>query len=220
MEPALPAAVLGDLDGPLVDTQPRWIAAEHELAAEVGGTWTAEDALQLVGSHLLVAGEILQRHFATSMTPAEIVDFLLTRVERGLTGSDVPWRPGARELVLAYAELGVPQALVTMSYAVLAEPIAASLPLAAVVTGDRVTHGKPHPEPYLTAARALGVDPSSCVAVEDSETGAVSATEAGCQVLAVPHMVPVSPHPRRRSVTSLEGLTPVSVSALFADLEA
>ena len=220
MEPALPAAVLWDLDGTLVDTEPLWIAAEHELAAEVGGTWTTEDALQLVGSNLLVAGEILQRHFATSMTPAEIVDFLLTRVERGLTGSGAPWRPGARELVLAYADAGVPQALVTMSYAVLADPIAASLPLAAVVTGDRVTHGKPHPEPYLTAARSLGVEASACVAVEDSETGATSATEAGCQVLAVPHMVPVSPHPRRRSVTTLEGLTPQAVSALFADLDA
>ncbi len=88
------------------------------------------------------------------------------------------------------------------------------------MTGDRVTHGKPHPEPYLTAARSLGVEASACVAVEDSETGATSATEAGCQVLAVPHMVPVSPHPRRRSVTTLEGLTPQAVSALFADLDA
>lgn len=218
MEPALPAAVLWDLDGTLVDTEPLWIAAEHELAAEVGGTWTAQDALQLVGSDLLTSGRLLQRHFATSMTPEDIVDFLVTRVARGLA-EGAPWRPGARELVLAYAELDVPQALVTMSYAVLADPIAASLPLAAVVTGDRVTHGKPHPEPYLTAAGALGAEPSSCVAVEDSETGAASATEAGCQVLAVPHMVPVSPHPRRRSVTTLEGLTPVSVSALFSDLE-
>lgn len=219
MAPALPSAVLWDLDGTLVDTEPLWIAAEHELAAEVGGTWTAEDALQLVGSDLLTSGRLLQQHFATSMTPAEIVDFLVTRVAQGLA-EGAPWRPGARELVLAYADAGVPQALVTMSYAVLADPIAASLPLAAVVTGDRVTQGKPHPEPYLTAVRALGVDPSGCVAVEDSETGATSATEAGCQVLAVPHMVAVKAHPRRRAVTTLDGLTPASVSALFADLDA
>lgn len=154
------------------------------------------------------------------MTPVEIVDFLLTRVGRGLTGGAAPWRPGARELVLAYADAGVPQALVTMSYAVLADPIAASLPLAAVVTGDRVTRGKPHPEPYLTAARMLDVQPAACLAVEDSETGATSATEAGCQVLAVPHMVGVAAHPRRRVVTTLEGLTPASVSTLFADLDA
>ncbi len=219
MAPALPAAVLWDLDGTLVDTEPLWIAAEHELAAEVGGTWTAQDALQLVGSDLLTSGRLLQQHFDTSMTPAEIVDFLVVRVARGLA-EGAPWRPGARELVLAYAEAGVPQALVTMSYAVLADPIAASLPLAAVVTGDRVTRGKPHPEPYLTATRALEAHPSACVAVEDSETGATSATEAGCQVLAVPHMVPVGPHPRRRSVTTLDGLTPQSVAALFADLGA
>lgn len=219
MAPALPDAVLWDLDGTLVDTEPLWIAAEHELAAEVGGSWSAEDALQLVGSDLLTSGRILQQHFATSMTPEEIVDFLVTRVARGLADG-APWRPGARELVLAYAEADVPQALVTMSYALLADPIAAALPLAVVVTGDRVTRGKPHPEPYLTAADALGVEPSTCVAVEDSETGATSATEAGCLVLAVPHMVPVAPHPRRRSVTTLDGLTPLAVAALFADLDA
>ena len=133
MAPALPDAVLWDLDGTLVDTEPLWIAAEHELAAEVGGSWSAEDALQLVGSDLLTSGRILQQHFATSMTPEEIVDFLVTRVARGLADG-APWRPGARELVLAYADAGVPQALVTMSYAVLADPIAAALPLAAVVT--------------------------------------------------------------------------------------
>lgn len=216
---ALPAAVLWDLDGTLVDTEPLWIAAEHELAEQVGGTWTAQDALQLVGSDLLTSGRLLKQHFATVMTPEEIVDFLVTRVARGLA-EGAPWRPGARELVLAFAGAGVPQALVTMSYAVLADPIAASLPLAAVVTGDRVTHGKPHPEPYLTAARTLGAEPSACVAVEDSETGATSATEAGCRVLAVPHMVAVKAHPRRRSVTTLEGLTPAAVSALFADLDA
>lgn len=219
MAPTLPAAVLWDLDGTLVDTEPLWIAAEHELADQVGGTWTAQDALQLVGSDLLTSGRLLQQHFDTAMTPAEIVDFLVTRVARGLA-EGAPWRPGARELVLAYAQAGVPQALVTMSYAVLADPIAASLPLDAVVTGDRVTRGKPDPEPYLTAARMLGADPAACVAVEDSETGATSATEAGCQVLAVPHMVPVDLHPRRRHVTTLEGLTPHAVATLFTGLGA
>jgi len=212
----LPAAVLWDLDGTLVDTEPLWIGAEHELADLLGGAWSAEDALQLVGSDLMTAGGILQRHFATTMTPAEIVDFLVERVAKGLSAG-APWRPGAVELVQAYADAGVPQALVTMSYADLADPLAETLPLAAVVTGDRVTHGKPHPEPYLRAAELLGVDPTRCLAVEDSGTGADSATAAGCQVLAVPHMVPVAEHPRRRLVTSLAGLTPHGIAALFAD---
>ncbi|WP_344199417.1 HAD family phosphatase [Aeromicrobium alkaliterrae] len=211
----LPDAVLWDLDGTLVDTEPLWIAAEHELADLVGGSWSEADALQLVGSDLLTSGRILQQHFGTSMTPEEIVDFLVVRVSRGLA-EGAPWRPGAPELVRAFADRGVPQALVTMSYAVMADPLAELLPLAAVVTGDRVSQGKPHPEPYLVAASTLGVDPAACIAVEDSETGATSATEAGCHVLAVPHMVPVAPHPRRRSVTTLEGLTPESVAALFA----
>ncbi len=104
-------------------------------------------------------------------------------------------RPRAHRAALE-AE-GTPQALVTMSYASIAEPIAAVTPFAAVVTGDIVTHGKPHPEPYLRAAELLGVDPADCLAIEDSGTGATSANAAGCHVLVVPHFVNVPDAPRR-----------------------
>ncbi|MFT4188572.1 MAG: HAD family phosphatase [Aeromicrobium sp.] len=211
-----PAAVLWDLDGTLVDTEPLWFAAETELAARLGGVWTPRDAIGLVGSDLRAAGRRLRERFDADMEADEIVDFLVARVRQGLVGG-TPWRPGARELFAAYAALGVPQALVTMSYATLAEPVVAALPFAAVVTGDRVRHGKPHPEPYLTAAAELGVDPAACLAVEDSETGATSATEAGCFVLTVPHMVPIAARSRRRQAVSLRDLTPEGVVALWAE---
>ena len=89
---------------------------------------------------------------------------------------------------------GVPCALVTMSWQRFVDPILAQLPagtFARVVTGDRVERGKPHPEPYLTAAAELGVDAEDCVAIEDSNTGAKSAEAAGCTVLCVPHHVPI-----------------------------
>ncbi len=210
-----PAAVLWDLDGTLVDTEPLWLAAEHELAASLGGSWSQAEALHLVGSDLRAAGAWLKNHFSADWSVDEIVDFLVSRVAAGLSET-TPWRPGAEELVRAYADRGIPQALVTMSYAVLADPIATSLPFGVVVTGDRVTCGKPHPEPYLTAAAALGVEPEHCVAFEDSETGATSATHAGCSVVAVPHMVPVAEHARRRHVTTLAGQTPETIAALFA----
>lgn len=214
---SLPAAVLWDLDGTLADTEPLWMAAEHELAAALGGVWTEEDALALIGSDLLEAGEHLRRHFGTDWSAATIVDFLVRRVGEGIR-SGPSWRPGSVELVRALAARGVPQALVTMSYAVLAAPVVEALPFAAVVTGDAVEHGKPHPEPYLRAAALLGVDPAECVAIEDSVTGATSANAAGCLVVAVPHMVRVGEAPRRRVVRTLEGLGAEDLLGLFAPL--
>jgi len=200
------AAVLWDLDGTIVDTEPLWIAAETELAERHHKIWTIEDALQLVGSDLLDSGEWIRERLGLTMAAVEIVDFLVERVVVGLS-AHVPWRPGAVELVRDLAEVGVPQALVTMSYTAIAQPIADRLPFAAVVTGDVVPRGKPHPDPYLMAAEQLGVDPADCLAIEDSPTGAASANAAGCHVLVVPHMVTVPPAPRRTTVPTLEDLT-------------
>ncbi|MGJ9423888.1 HAD family hydrolase [Aeromicrobium sp. CF3.5] len=206
------AAVLWDLDGTIVDTEPIWIAAEHELAADHGTTWTEEDALQLVGNALLDSGEYIRTRLGLDLTAVQVVDYLVARVVAALD-HDIPWRPGARELIDGLADQTVPQALVTMSYRAIAAPVVAHLPFQAVVTGDEVTHGKPHPEPYLRAAELLGVDAADCLAVEDSATGAASANAAGCTVVVVPHMVPVPPASRRVSLPSLQGLTP---HALFA----
>lgn len=206
------AAVLWDLDGTIVDTEPIWIAAEHELAAEHDATWTDEDALQLVGNALLDSGEYIRTRLELDLSAAQVVDYLLRRVVAAL--QDVlPWRPGARELIDELADRSIPQALVTMSYRAIATPVVAHLPFQAVVTGDEVTHGKPHPEPYLRAAELLGVNAADCLAVEDSATGAASANAAGCTVVVVPHMVDVPPAPRRIRLQTLEGLTP---EALFA----
>lgn len=135
------------------------------------------------------------------------------RVAAGLREKQ-DWRPGARELIRAYRAAGVPQALVTMSYAYIAEPVVEALGFEAVVTGDSVTNGKPHPEPYLTAAGLLGVQAADCLAIEDSRTGAASANAAGCFVVAVPHAVNVSEAPRRAVISSLEGLTPDDLAHL------
>ena len=188
-----PAAVLWDMDGTLVDTEPYWIETEFELAAEHGAPWTHEDALRLVGNDLLVSGRYIRERMGLTMTPEQIVDRLLDGVVARVDHR-VPWRPGARELLERLGEADVPCALVTMSYERFVAPILAQLPAGtfrAVVTGDSVARGKPDPEPYLSAARLLAVDPTDCVAIEDSDTGATSAEGAGCTVLVVPNHVEV-----------------------------
>jgi HAD superfamily hydrolase (TIGR01509 family) len=207
--PDVPAAVLWDMDGTLVDTEPDWIAAEYELVEEYGGTWSDEHALNLVGNDLLESGRYISEHSGIPLEPAEIVEQLLDRVVVRMTAS-VPWRPGARELLSELRAAGVRCGLVTMSYERFVVPILDELPedtFEVVVTGDRVSPGKPHPEPYLKAAAALGVDPAQTLAIEDSNTGARSAESAGCTVLVVENHVPVLPGERRVLVHTLEGMT-------------
>jgi HAD superfamily hydrolase (TIGR01509 family) len=200
-------AVLWDLDGTLVDTEPVWMAAELELAAEHGVDWTHDDGLALVGLALPDSGDYIRTRLNSNRSSAEIVEYLVKRVAAHLE-QEVPWRPGAVDLVSAFAAAGVPQALVTMSYAPIASAVATHLPFAAVVTGDAVTDGKPHPEAYLTAAALLGREPGDCLAIEDSATGAASASSAGCDVLVIPHLVHVPPGPRRFTEATLDGLSP------------
>ena len=212
-----PDAVLWDLDGTLVDTEPTWMAAESELTAAHGVEWTHEHAMSLVGLALLDAGGVLQRA-GVDLEPAEIVDFMIDRVVERLA-VEMPWRPGARDLLAALADAGVPCGLVTMSYTVIADAVVAGAPPGAfrtVVTGDAVRHGKPHPEPYLTAARRLGVAPERCVAIEDSQVGLASAEAAGTRALAVPHLVPIPPGPGRSRVPTLEGVTLADLAQIGA----
>ncbi|MGI9084888.1 MAG: HAD family hydrolase [Aeromicrobium sp.] len=208
------AAVLWDLDGTLVDTEPLWMAGEHDLAEAHGAAWTQEDGLALVGNSLIESGRYIKRRLGSDLAPEDIVDILVARLADELH-REIPWRPGARELVDALDAEGVPQAMVTMSYAPIAHPVAAGLPFAAAVTGDQVKQGKPHPEPYLRAAELLGVDAADCLAIEDSGTGATSANVAGCHVLVVPHFVNVPDAPRRVQRSTLQGLSPDALRALF-----
>ena len=205
----LPAAVLWDMDGTLVETEPYWIESEYELVEEHGGTWSHEHALNLVGNDLLVSGRYIREHSGISIEPSQIVEVLLAKVVARIARA-VPWRPGAVELLADLRANDVRCALVTMSYRRFVAPVLAGLPAGTfdvVVTGDAVSQGKPHPEPYEKAAAILGVDPVDTIAVEDSNTGARSAEAAGCRVVVVPNHVPVLPGENRVLVDSLAGLT-------------
>jgi HAD superfamily hydrolase (TIGR01509 family) len=206
------------MDGTLVDTEPAWIAAEFALAERYDGTWSREHALRLVGSDLLDSGRYIREHMGIDVTPEQIVEELLDAVIEQVE-REVPWREGARELLGSLRAAGVPCALVTMSYARFVKPILAALPpdtFAAVVTGDAVDRGKPHPEPYLAAARDLDVLAGECLAIEDSDTGTRSAVAAGCRVLVAPLHVPVPPGPGRVLTESLTGLSASSVLSVAA----
>jgi HAD superfamily hydrolase (TIGR01509 family) len=203
----LPAAVLWDMDGTLVDTEPYWLQAESDLVHGAGGIWSAEDGLQLVGSGLERSALILQSR-GVELTVEEIIATLTDRVRDQIAGA-VPWRPGALELLREIKDAGIPTALVTMSRRRMALDIVAALDFEGfdlVVAGDDVEHAKPHPEPYLTGAEGLGVDITACVALEDSEPGVASAVAAGATVIALPLHIPIPPSPAYLLRDSMIGL--------------
>ena len=205
---SFPAAVLWDMDGTLVDTEPYWFATEFELVAEFGGTWTDADAHSLVGFDLLASAHELRTRGGVQLEPVALVERLIDGVIARVA-DELPWRPGAPELLAECVAAGVPCVLVTMSWRRLADALIAAAPagsFVASVTGDEVSNGKPHPEPYLAAAAKLGVDPADCVAIEDSPTGVASALAAGCATLGVPHVVPVAAASELTLVDSLVGV--------------
>lgn len=196
--------VLLDMDGTLVNTEPHWISGQHVLAAEHGVNWTDADAIATVGKPMPVSAAML-RERGVALSVEEIIARQVAHVVRVLE-LEIPWLPGALPLLHALHEAGIPCALVTMAYRPVAEKVALSAPegtFRAVVAGDDVTHGKPHPEPYLTGASRLGVPPGSCVAIEDTLNGTLSAEAAGVPVLSVPGVAPIPAGPGRSRVQSL-----------------
>lgn len=219
--PQLPSAVLWDMDGTLVDTEPFWFAAEIELVGRFGGTWTHEQALSLVGSGLRDGARVLQQH-GVGMTVDEIVEWQTDFVTERLV-PPLPWRPGALALLAGLRDAGVPTALVTMSVRRMAQAVAAAVPFGgfdAVVAGDDVERPKPHPEAYLRAAELLGVDIAQCVAIEDSPPGLAAAVASGAATIGVPHQATLPEGDRWRLWTTLDGRGTEDLAAVAAELRA
>ena len=197
------------MDGTLVDTEPYWMECEYALAEKYGGRWSYEDCMAVVGGDLLDSAAYMREHMGIDRTPLQIVEELLDDVIRDGRARDARGARGRASCSPALRAQDVPCALVTMSWRRFVVPVLEALPegsFDALVCGDEVTQGKPHPEAYRRAAELLGVDPGDTLAIEDSPTGAASAEAAGCQVLIVPHHVPVPSGERTVHRDSLVGL--------------
>lgn len=204
------------MDGTLIDSEPYWIAVETELVERFGGTWTQEDGLAMVGQAMEVSARVLQSR-GVALSESEITEYMIARVAEQVR-VNIPWQTDARDLLEKVVAAGIPCALVTMSYTRLADAFLAYAPdaFAVVVTGDKVTNGKPHPEAYLTAAEQLGVDIKQCIAIEDSPAGVASAHASGAHTIGVQRHVPVSALPGISRVTSLEGIDVETLGRIVA----
>jgi HAD superfamily hydrolase (TIGR01509 family) len=212
-------AVLWDMDGLLVDTEPVWTVAEEELAAELGGVWSAQLKASIVGTRLDVAVPTILEHYGHPTGPEDVARasaWLLARMVELFEAQPVV-HAGVHDLLAELRSAAVPVALVSSSYRVLVEAVLRHGlgPFDVTVAGDEVLHGKPHPEPYLRAAALLGVDPSDCVVVEDSVAGVLAGEAADCAVLAVPSVPGVTVLPAARTVVR-SSLAEVSLADLRA----
>lgn len=217
MTSTLPAAVLWDMDGTIVDTEALWMAVESDLVARFGGTWTHEQGLGMVGLGLDDAAAILQ-NAGVDMAIADIVRHLTTEVTARLRRDGERFRPGARELLASLRAAGVKTAMVTMSLRSMAEALTRQLPAGTfdvIVAGDDVTRPKPFPDPYLQACAALGVDPADAIAIEDSPNGVRSAVAAGVVTIGVPLMLPLDDTGAQVLWSTLEGRTPADLASVL-----
>jgi HAD superfamily hydrolase (TIGR01509 family) len=192
-------AVLFDMDGLLVDTEPLWTVAEVELLSRLGSRpWDDELKAAMIGKHIDPAVRLMHAWAGSDADPAESVRFLLHRMVELF--ADITAMPGAVELLRSVRAAGVRTALVSSSYRVLVDACLDQIGrdlFDVSVGGDEVPVSKPDPAPYRAAMHRLDVSPARCVVLEDSDTGARSGVAAGCVTVVVPGMAAVPPGPGR-----------------------
>ncbi|MFG2891656.1 HAD family hydrolase [Streptomyces sp. NPDC048248] len=218
-EAATLQAVFLDLDGTLVDTEGFWWEAETEVFAELGHILDDTHREVVVGGPMTRSAGYLIQATGAQIGLAEL-SLRLNASFAARIGRGVPLMPGARRLLAELAAHQVPTALVSASHRTIIDHMLQSLGrehFRLTLAGDDLERTKPHPDPYLTAAARLGVDPARCAVVEDTMTGVTAGEAAGCRVVAVPSVTPIPPAPGRTVVGSLEEVDLSFLRALITE---
>jgi HAD superfamily hydrolase (TIGR01509 family) len=213
-------AVVFDLDGVLVDSEPVWEQVRRQVVAEHGGHWLPDAQQRLMGMSTGEWARYLSQDLGVGLPPTAVAATVSERMQARYRDG-VPLMPGAAGAVRRLAArwpLGLasssPRALIgaALDGAGLRECFTAAL------STEQVSRGKPAPDIYLAVTGQLGFPPGACAAVEDSTNGLRSAAAAGLQVIAVPHPryppEPAALHAARLELTGLDGLTIQAVAEL------
>lgn len=215
-----PAAVLWDMDGTILDTEPIWDTALEGLARRHGIEMTADLRKATMGNNSVDA---LTKVFDAARVPESGRDFdgeeaWMVELVTGLFREELPWRPGAEALLTLIAGAEIPMLLVTNTMREVADVAIETIGrerFLATVCGDEVAVGKPAPDIYLRAAELAGAHPHRCLAIEDSPTGAAAAHAAGVPTLVVPSFIPVPQASHQVFRDSLEGLTLAGLAGCY-----
>lgn len=213
------SAILFDMDGTLVDTEPLWLVSESELMHEYGYSWTSQDQANCLGGPLDRVGEYMYELAGKVESPEFFRDSLIARMAEKLHKGAV-LMDGAAELLQICEEFDIPVALVSASPRVLVDAVLKNLPshrFKVSVSSDDVKNTKPDPEGYLKSVNMLGVDINKCLILEDSLTGVNAAEASGGFVVAIPHLVPIEESARVRVVETVRELDQERLISLFRD---
>jgi HAD superfamily hydrolase (TIGR01509 family) len=204
-------AVILDMDGLMLDTEPLYKSAWQKAASQLGFHLDDGFYFTLVG-RTNAAGEIaLTERFGVDFPMAAFRERWAGLWRREVVASGIPLKPGLMELLEYLAGRDVPVAVATSSdqdYAAFSLRAARldARRFTHIVSGEQVENGKPAPDIYLEAARRLGVHPARCLAVEDSDAGILSASGAGMISVMVPDLKPPSPEARATASRVLSSL--------------
>lgn len=212
----VPAAIVFDLDGVLIDSEQRWNGAKEALVREAGGRWREEAPTVMMGMSSPEWAAYLRDDLAVPLEVDEISREVVRRMEEGYRQA-LPLLPGASEAVRALAArwpLGLASSANRELIDLVLELAGFGDAFHVTVSSEEVERGKPAPDVYLAAARGLGVEAAGCVAVEDSSNGLRSAAAAGMTVIAVPN-----PHyPPAADALSLAAIAVEGVGAVTPGL--
>jgi len=181
-------AVIFDMDGLLVDSEPVWDAARKAMADEVGKAWNKDDHKAVMGVSTQEWVDYMINRLELTLSPQEVQDQIISRMVE-MYRAGIPYHPGAVEAVRLAAQ-HFPTALASGSFRALIDTVTADAAMRGqfqvILSADEVGAGKPAPDVYLEAAQRLGIQPENCVCLEDSGNGILAGVRAGMKVIAVP----------------------------------
>lgn len=181
-------AIIFDMDGLLVDSEPVWDKARKGMAEDVGKEWNKDDHQAVMGVSTQVWADYMIKRLDLSLTPQEVQDQIIRRM-LALYQDGIPYFLGAVEAVQLAAR-HYPTALASGSHPALIDAVAVDAAMQGkfqvILSADKVGAGKPAPDVYLETAKRLGVKPEHCVCLEDSGNGILAGHRAGMKVIAIP----------------------------------
>ena len=213
------SAAFFDMDGLFLDSEPQWHQSQQEICARYSYSWDDDDQRICIGGPLSRVGDYISDICAHDMTGPQVVEELTQMMLVKLSSKAILMR-GAFDAVERVRQV-IPVALVSASPRILMDAALTTLPsdfFHFTISADDVARTKPFPDPYLEAAKRMGVDPATCVVFEDSLTGIASAKSAGCAVVAVPHYVDVALALKVRVVDSLEAVSLDFLETFFSEI--
>ena len=203
------SAILFDMDGTIIDSEPLWLQAEIEVMAELGCHWDEQDQINCLGGPMERTEKYMQDR-SGNVKPYGYFGQRLNEVMKLKFVKDLELMPNALELITKSKESGLKTALVTASGRELMNSALTRFPENSfdnAISRDDVTNSKPHPEPYLMAAKRLEVKIEECLVLEDSMTGVRAGLDSGAQVVAISHIISIANEKNLRVISSLSEIT-------------